>query len=128
MSDVSVRGKIGEDAVCAYLERNGCEIIRRNYRKRHGEIDIIALDGDEIAFVEVKTRKFGSYSEASDALTKTKMKRIIETSEIFISENERYEDNYRRFDAAYVTVTTEKFPRVLGIEYYRADFNATSIE
>ena len=48
-------GKKGEDAACAYLERKGYVICRRNYRCRYGEIDIIAAKGGELSFVEVKT-------------------------------------------------------------------------
>lgn len=47
-------GKKGEDAACAYLERKGYVICRRNYRCRYGEIDIIAAKGGELSFVEVK--------------------------------------------------------------------------
>lgn len=50
-------GKKGEDAACAYLERKGYVICRRNYRCRYGEIDIIAAKSGELSFVEVKTRR-----------------------------------------------------------------------
>ena len=50
-------GKKGEEAACAYLERKGYVICRRNYRCRYGEIDIIAAKGGELSFVEVKTRR-----------------------------------------------------------------------
>ena len=46
-------GKKGEDAACAYLERKGYVICRRNYRCRYGEIDIIAAKGGELSYVEV---------------------------------------------------------------------------
>ena len=61
-------------------------------------------------------------------MTKAKMKRIIKTAECFIRENPRYEGYFRRFDTAYVTVTSEKIPRVLDIEYYEGDFTALDIE
>lgn len=121
------RGKAGEDAVCDYLEEKGCTILARNYRKKCGEIDIIAIDGDTAVFVEVKTRKYGAMESGTVAMTKAKMRRIIATSEEYMYEHKEL-DLYRRFDTAYVTVTTEKYPRVLDIEYYKADFNAMSLE
>ena len=47
-------GKKGEEAACAYLERKGYVICRRNYRCRYGEIDIIAAKGGELSFVGVR--------------------------------------------------------------------------
>lgn len=123
----AVRGKAGEDAVCDYLEEQGCKILERNYRKKCGEIDIIAQDGDTAVFVEVKTRKYGAMESGARAMTKAKMHRIIATSEEYMREH-RELDLYRRFDAAYVTVTPEKYPQVIDIEYYKADFNAMSLE
>ena len=122
-----LRGKAGEDAVCGLLEEKGSEIIARNYRIKGGEIDIIALDGEFIVFVEVKTRKFNAFNDGTAAMTKAKMRRIINASERFVEDNPRYKEYYRRFDTAYVTVTTDKYPQVLDIEYYKADFTAMNL-
>lgn len=48
-------GALGEDAACQFLVKRGFKIIERNYRKKWGEIDIIAEKGSEVRFVEVKT-------------------------------------------------------------------------
>ena len=50
-------GRLGETAVCRQLEQQGYSIVRRNFCVRGGEIDIIAENGEYLAFVEVKTRK-----------------------------------------------------------------------
>ena len=122
------RGKTGENAVCDYLEENGATIVKRNFRVKRGEIDVISTDGEFTIFTEVKTRKYGSYDDGTGAMTKTKMKRIIAASECFVRLNPEYENLYRRFDTAYVTVTAEKFPRVLDIEYYKSDFTGLSCQ
>ncbi len=49
-------GKIGEDLACRELERRGYAIVARRYRRRGGELDIIARDGPTLVFVEVKAR------------------------------------------------------------------------
>ena len=61
-------GRRGERLAADYLERAGMMIVERNYRCRVGEVDLIALDGDTIVFVEVKLRR-GDFepSEAVDA-------------------------------------------------------------
>ena len=48
-------GKIGENLACVFLEKRGYEIKERNYRKKWGEIDIVAKKADTLHFVEVKT-------------------------------------------------------------------------
>lgn len=124
----SVRGKAGEDAVCEYLKRQGHGIVKRNYRIKCGEIDIISEKDNYIIFTEVKTRKFGAAVKGFEAMTKAKKRRIITTSEWFIIGNPKYKNFSRRFDTAYVTVTTEKIPQILEIEYYKGDFTAIDLE
>ena len=50
-------GERGEDAAAAFLDRIGMTVVERNWRTTAGEVDIIALDGDEVVFCEVKTRR-----------------------------------------------------------------------
>ena len=52
-------GRIGEDLACRRLESEGLAILDRNSRTRFGEIDAIALDGETLVFVEVKTIRDG---------------------------------------------------------------------
>ena len=53
-------GAFGEEWVAWYLQKKGWEILERNYHSRYGEIDMIAVDGPYIVFVEVKTRSADS--------------------------------------------------------------------
>ena len=72
MNSVEI-GNIGEDYVCSYLIKQGYEIVERNYRIRGGEIDIIAVNNDYIAFVEVKSRKPNSMVGGFNAIDKRKI-------------------------------------------------------
>ena len=49
-------GKRGEDLACAYFREKGCEVLARNWRYDHAEIDLIARRGDMLYIVEVKAR------------------------------------------------------------------------
>ena len=62
-------GKTGEDLACAELETRGYAIVARRYRRRGGEIDIIARDGPTLVFVEVKARDGRWFGEAAEAVT-----------------------------------------------------------
>jgi putative endonuclease len=73
-------GKIGEDLAHRYLRARGCTVVARNYRTRSGsgEIDLVAWDGEVLAFVEVKTRatrEFGAPEAAVDADKRERLER-----------------------------------------------------
>ena len=71
-------GKIGEDLACQELERRGYAIVARRYRRRGGELDIIARDGKTMVFVEVKAREGRAFGEASEAVTARKRHTITQ--------------------------------------------------
>ena len=81
-------GKAGEHAASKYLKKNGYKILERNFRKTYGEIDIIAQKGENIAFVEVKTRKSSSYGTPAEFVTVSKQKKIIKTAYTYIQEHQ----------------------------------------
>ena len=69
-------GKRGEDEAAAYLEREGYEILHRNFRFGRGEIDIVAREGRTLVFVEVKSRSSGRYGEPEEAVNAEKIGRL----------------------------------------------------
>lgn len=79
--EVGVRG---ENAACAYLERQGMTIVERNWRCKAGEIDIIALDGESLVLVEVKTRKSERKGTPEEAVSPTKQKRIARCANAYL--------------------------------------------
>lgn len=94
-------GAAGEDFTAEYLRQHGYEILRRNFRSRFGEIDIIACGGGYLAFVEVKTREEGSSVGPLEAVTAAKQHRIIRTAQSYL---QQYPQNLQpRFDVAAVT-------------------------
>lgn len=73
-----ILGRIGEDLACCELERRGYAILARRYRRRGGELDIIARDGQTIVFVEVKARNNRNFGEPGEAVTRVKRRRIAD--------------------------------------------------
>jgi putative endonuclease len=69
-------GRRGEDLAAAYLEGLGLSIVERNWRCPLGEIDIVAQDGTDLVFVEVKTRSSVAYGHPLEAITVTKLARL----------------------------------------------------
>jgi putative endonuclease len=79
-------GKWGESVASLRLEAKGYRIQDRNWRCARGEIDIVAIDGDELAFVEVKTRRGRELGTPEEALTPQKGRKLIELAQIYLSE------------------------------------------
>jgi putative endonuclease len=90
-------GKAGEDLAVAELERRGYEITARRYRTRHGEIDIVARDGETVVFVEVKARTTAEFGTAAEAVTRAKQRRLVRMAIEYIAHND-IRDVPLRFD------------------------------
>lgn len=113
-------GRFGENAAAYYLEKKGYRIVRRNYRVKGGELDIIAEKDGIIAFVEVKTRAPEPLVNGLEAVTAAKKKMMIRTSEEY---SYRFpHDSQPRFDVVWVTVSDRK---VVGFRYVENAFDAS---
>lgn len=77
-------GNYGEDLACEYLKKNGYKILERNYRIRGGEIDIVAMDGETLVFVEVKTRWSHEYGPPAESMTPWKIRYLVKTAQFYV--------------------------------------------
>jgi putative endonuclease len=92
-----VLGADGEKAAEEFLRRRRYTIVERNYRCRAGEVDLIALDGTTIVFVEVKTRRGEGFGTPLDAVDRRKQRQVCRAAQQFIAER-RLQDREARFD------------------------------
>ena len=69
-------GQRGEAVAAAYLRRQGMRVVARNWRCRHGELDLVVLDGAELVAVEVKTRTGLGFGHPAEAVTWAKRSRL----------------------------------------------------
>ena len=93
--------KIGLDAeakACEYLIGHGYKIIKRNYRNRFCEIDIICADDEYICLIEVKYRKNNIFGGGFGAINYNKQQRLKRAFEYWLSENHQYSDLQPRID------------------------------
>ena len=96
------RGKKGEERAAEALEASGFLIIAKNFRSKYGEIDIIALDGEIIVFVEVKSWSSFGIEDLQYGLDEKKQNKIIKTAKYFLLENREYNKMTIRFDVIFV--------------------------
>lgn len=101
-----VSGLKGEDLACSFLRKKGYKIIERNFRIRGGEIDIIALDGDTLVFVEVKARSTEEFGSPLDAITYRKLQSLIKTAQFYKLKNKKLPESMR-IDAVAITLDSE---------------------
>ena len=94
-------GISGENLACDALSRQGYAILARRYRTRIGEIDIVAMDGPTLVFVEVKTRTSDDYGVPAEAVTWRKQRRIVTMARWYLSER-RLHGCLCRFDVVTV--------------------------
>jgi putative endonuclease len=103
-------GKAGEDAAVKLLQTRGYKIIARNFRSKVGELDIIAIDGNTLVFVEVKTRWSRDYGYPEEAITPKKLQSIMKTAEYFKLTHPSTPD-LQRIDAVAIEVDGERIIR-----------------
>ncbi len=108
-------GKYGEGIAVKFLEAKGFKIIERNYYYRHGEIDIIAEDGDTLVFVEVKYRHNLNYGYPEEAISKSKIRLLKRTAEAYIYEKAIY-DKPIRFDVISILEQIKGKPEIMHFE------------
>lgn len=118
-----VKGDLGEDLACKYLISKGFKILTRNCVYSIGELDIVAIKGRELHFVEVKSKNTMGITEAYEAVTPSKIKKIIRATHMFLAENSEKE-NLRDLPCHFDVITvdcTEGLPEII---FYQDAFEA----
>jgi putative endonuclease len=112
-------GEQAEQLAQVHLLKLGYQILDTNYHYGHLELDIVAQDKDELVIVEVKARSGLRYEHPSEAVTNSKIKRIVEAAEGYI--HEKNWTGETRFDI----ITVIFFDRNFELEHYKDAFYPT---
>jgi len=91
-------GQEYEDRAATLLEDRGLHVLERNFRGKTGEIDIIAQDGAQLVFVEVRARGNRHFDGAASSVNLRKQQRIIRTAHLFLQRRPCWADTPCRFD------------------------------
>ncbi|MDR0789359.1 MAG: YraN family protein [Bacteroidales bacterium] len=103
-------GKEGEQIAVDYLIDRGYQILERNFVCGKNEVDIIALDRQEIVFVEVKTRATHVFGEPEEAVNRKKQRLIIQVANAYITKNNI--DLEARFDVVSIVINGDGLPHI----------------
>lgn len=96
------KGKAGEDLAAALLEKQGYEIVQRNYRFDRGEIDLVAHEGGELVFIEVKARHSDRFGSPEESVTPAKEEQLKKVAEGYLMEH-RLDGQVCRFDVVSIS-------------------------
>lgn len=112
-------GELAEGFAQQYLQKLGYKILDTNWYFGHLELDIIAQDNNELVIVEVKSRNGIRYEHPSEAVTNSKIKRIVEAADAYILEKDI--DLETRFDV----ITVIFFGQKHELEHFKDAFYPT---
>ncbi len=101
----------GERLAETFLCRRGYTIIARNFRTRAGEIDLVAEEGGDIVFVEVKTRRSLRYGEPGLAVTPAKQRRLSKAALAFLAARNQLHRS-ARFDVVAIFLPADGAPQI----------------
>jgi putative endonuclease len=117
-------GRRGEEAAARYLRRLGYIILARGHRDNIGELDLIAVDGRTVVFIEVKTRTSHDAGHPADAVDEAKQRRLTRLALSYMKRHDLLECS-ARFDIVAVTWPTRGRPT---IEHFKNAFEATGFD
>jgi len=104
VTDRRALGAAGEAAVARWLEERGWRLVARNWRCRAGELDLVALDGETLVAVEVKSRHEWSAEPAEWGVGPRKAQRLLRAVAEFLAAHPEHAERPYRIDLVAITV------------------------
>jgi putative endonuclease len=114
-------GRRAEELAAEFLRAAGCEIVHCNYRRRLGELDIVALSGGVLVIAEVRTRTSSAYGGAAASVDRRKQQRITRAASQLLQQRADLAALPVRFD---VLIVSDPFGPAPSIEWIRHAFEA----
>lgn len=111
-----------EERAAAFIEQSGLRLLERNFRGKTGEIDIVALDGAQLVFVEVRARNNRFYDSAAGSVDARKQRRIVRTAQLFLQCRTQWLNMPCRFDV--IAFEPPQFGTTPSIRWIRGAFTA----
>jgi len=109
-------GDFAEQLACDYLIENGLKLIKRNYRCRFGEIDLVMQQNNVLVFIEVRSRKKNTQVDAITSVDGFKQQKLIRSAEYYLQQNRVHQDIPARFDVIAVTHQSLENPTIDWIQ------------
>jgi putative endonuclease len=109
-------GRTGEHHARLKLQAVGYFFVASNWQCLSGELDLVMLDGEELVFVEVKTRRGENAGRADDAISDSKADKLLTAGEWFVADHPEHQDRVWRIDL--VAITIHPVTRAASVNHY----------
>lgn len=106
----TLQGRAVESHVAEYLEKQGFQLLHRNFRSRLGEIDLIGMHQNQLLFVEVRFRQNKRYGTAAESVDFRKQQKLIKAARFFLLTHPKMANCACRFDVVAVTLGRDTDP------------------
>ena len=110
-------GRSAEDIAAEFLERQGLVVLMRNYRRKGGELDIVAREGDVLVIGEVRTRSTETFGGAAASIDGWKQHKIIRAATQLLQQRKDLAALRARFDVLVIHGAGDAHPRVEWIKH-----------
>ncbi|MFZ1748909.1 MAG: YraN family protein [Saprospiraceae bacterium] len=110
MAKQQIIGNLGEDTACTYLQNAGYEILERNWRFQKAEVDIIALLGQTLIFVEVKAKTYIKFGAPEESVSLRKENMLVDAAVQYMSSLNHEQEI--RFDIISIVFDTKMQPTI----------------
>lgn len=111
-----VKGREAESLACDYLQRRGLSLLQRNYRSRHGEIDLIMHGKDSLVFVEVRYRRQAHFGSGAESVDRRKQSRIAACAQHYLQRHPQAAARPCRFDVVAISGAGTGTPAIEWIQ------------
>lgn len=115
-------GRMGEELAEKYLVEHGFNIVRRDWKLGHNDIDLIAWDGNELVFIEIKTRGSNERAEPEDWVDQEKQRAYVRLANYYVTKNNIEEEV--RFDIIGIVLNEQRHE----LHHLRRAFDAYSVK
>src|SRR3954471_7988043 len=119
--DRAILGRTAEDVAADFLTEHGLTVLLRNYRRRSGELDVVARDGDVLVIAEVRTRSTEEFGGAAASVDGWKQHKIVRVTTQLLQQRKDLAKLRVRFDVVVIHDADQERPRV---EWIRHAFEA----
>ncbi len=102
-------GRRGEVLARRYLDKQGYTILDTNFRCSYGEIDIVAQEGEQLVFVEVKTRRSHAFGIPEESITQSKKDKLLEVAQAYLQIHAGLPEEWR-IDVVTISITHPNAP------------------
>jgi len=110
-------GQKAEDLAAAHLQSRGAVLLARNYRRRLGELDLVAHEGEVLIIVEVRTRSSSQFGGAAASVDRFKQLRIVRAAQQLLQENPNLARRRVRFDVIVVSDAESAHPHIEWLKH-----------